>query len=381
MSIKRSLLRTIVKGLDFFWPKNRDVLLFGAHGTRYIWGNSKVMFDYINAIESKPFKCYFLTSNPPNESGYINRSSFSTIRKFLSAKTILLSHGLGDMGILRPSRRKNVIYLWHGQGPKADGYGSKKFTQSQLDKLDEEMRKATAFLTCSRFDSYIRAFGHTLHPKQILPTGYPRCDFLTSMEDRTSKIPSLLPDLPSYKKVILYAITWRNEGETKFFPFKDFDTKSLEQWCAEREVLILIRPHANDTVVLEQSKYIRYIPFDLLNDVMKILPDVDVLITDYSSIQTDFLLLNRPIIYIPYDLKKFRDDFGFWLPDYDFLAPGEKVSSFDELLHALDDGITGNDKYKEQRQRTNLLFNEYQTPGASDRVYDYLLRLVKKKSE
>lgn len=376
MGIKRALFEAVIKTLDFIWPKKNEILLFGSHGTQYVGGNSKAMFDYINGLESQPFKCYYLTSNPPEREEYLNRLSLSSIRLFLRAKTILLTHGLSDMGILRPSRRKNVIYLWHGQGPKADGYLSRRLKEDQLQELEKTMARATAFLTCSRLDSYIRAYGHILHPRQILPVGFPRCDFLTSGKDTSSILPTILQNLPAYKKVVLYAITWRNMGEARFFPFDDFDSKVLEQWCKDNEILLLIRPHANEHTVIEESKYVRNIPFNVLNDVTDILPDIAILITDYSSIQTDFLLLDRPIIYVPYDLDDFRLHEGFCLPDYDFWAPGEKVFSFLEFMKAIENGLTGNDKYREQRRRVNLFVNEYQTPGASNRVYKYLLNLL-----
>jgi CDP-glycerol glycerophosphotransferase (TagB/SpsB family) len=378
VSIKRRLFKEIIRTLDFVWPKKKNLLLFGSHGTRYIGGNSKVMFDYIRQLESQPFDCYYLTANPPKGEEYLNRISLRSIRLFLRAKTILLTHGLGDMGILRPSQRKNVIYLWHGQGPKADGYASRRWKEDKLRELEKTMIKATAFLTCSRLDSYIRAYGHTLHPRQILPLGFPRCDFLTSGEDRESILPRILDDLPPHNKVALYAITWRNEGDARFFPFDDFDTELLEEWCKDNRILLLIRPHVNETTVIEESKFVRFVPFDLLIDVIELLLEVDILITDYSSIQSDFLLLDRPIIYVPYDLEDFKVQEGFCLPDFNFWAPGEKVLSFSEFMNSIQQITLGNDTFSDQRRRVNLIVNEYQTPGASDRVYKYLRSLLGK---
>jgi len=61
------------------------------------------------------------------------------------------------------------------------------------------------------------------------------------------------------------------------------------------------------------SKRIFYFSHSVLMDVNEILPAVDILISDYSSLTVDFLLCNKPIIYIPYDLGKIsqRYYFGF----------------------------------------------------------------------
>ena len=190
------------------------------------------------------------------------------------------------------------------------------------------------------------------------------------------KIPSLLSNPPEYKKVVLYAITWRIDGEGIFFPFDDFDVGTLEKWCASHGILLLIRSHINDNTAFEESLHVRNISFEVLNDITRILPEVDLLVTDYSSIQTDFLLLNRPIVYIPYDLDEFQEKEGLCYPDYDFWTPGEKVHSFKEMGAAIERGLDGNDVYASQRRRVNGLVNEFQKSGASKRVHAYLKRLL-----
>jgi CDP-glycerol glycerophosphotransferase (TagB/SpsB family) len=128
---------------------------------------------------------------------------------------------------------------------------------------------------------------------------------------------------------------------------------------------------------IPESRYIRSLTFEMLNDIMYILPKVDLLITDYSSIQTDFLLLNRPIVYIPYDLDEFRKTEGFCYPEYDFWSPGEKVNTFASFKGAVERGLIGDDAFEDQRLIVNKLVNEYQTPGATERVYRYLVKLLK----
>ena len=46
-------------------------------------------------------------------------------------------------------------------------------------------------------------------------------------------------------------------------------------------------------------------------DVNTILPSIDMLITDWCSIEHDYILLNRPILYIPYDYHDFEKNNGF----------------------------------------------------------------------
>ena len=60
---------------------------------------------------------------------------------------------------------------------------------------------------------------------------------------------------------------------------------------------------------------VRLATHEQLPDVNSFLPFVDVLITDYSALYHDFLLLDRPILFVPYDYEEFEQQNGF-LYDY-----------------------------------------------------------------
>jgi CDP-glycerol glycerophosphotransferase (TagB/SpsB family) len=373
-----ALFRTLIRYLDFIWPKDSRLLIFGSRGGAYPAGNSKAVFEYIQTLSDTPFKCYYMLNHKSTDSQYLcNRHpSLKTIRIFLRAKTILMTNSMDDMANLRPSHRKNVIHLWHGQGPKADGYATKKFTKEMLQDSDFWHQYTTAFVTCSRLDSYMRAYAHALHATQILPVGYPRCDYLLEKERWKTRIPSLFEDLPEYQKVVLYATTWRTDGAVRFFPFDDFSNSELEEWCDKHKILLLVRSHEGDKGEVEESSHVRNLSFKLQPEVDEILPEVDLLINDYSSIQSDFMLLDRPMIFVPYDMDKFLTLQDFCYPNYDFWCPGQKVYTFREFKNAIEQALFGDDPYAEQRRLVNGLINEFQTPGATQRVYDYLIELL-----
>jgi CDP-glycerol glycerophosphotransferase len=60
-------------------------------------------------------------------------------------------------------------------------------------------------------------------------------------------------------------------------------------------------------------------------DPAPLLKKADLLVTDYSSIYFDFLLLDRPIIFFPYDLERYFSRDRQFLFSYDELTPGAKV--------------------------------------------------------
>jgi CDP-glycerol glycerophosphotransferase len=85
-------------------------------------------------------------------------------------------------------------------------------------------------------------------------------------------------------------------------------------------------------------------------DVNELLPEVDVLISDYSGLMHDFLLLDRPIVLVPYDFDRFDRSIGFFY-DYRNDAPGAWCTSADMVLEAINFSVLhpGADSAKRER--------------------------------
>ncbi|MFW9801883.1 MAG: CDP-glycerol glycerophosphotransferase family protein [Candidatus Thorarchaeota archaeon] len=372
------LFKIITQGLDYIWPKDPRILIFGSSMGLFPSGNAKALFNYITGNPDSPFHCHFFLRDCGPDSRYRRYTPFNlkTYLLFLKAKTVLITHGLYDIGRLNVcSKKKNIIKLWHGRpGLKGDGYSSKSSTREQLAELEREDRKTTAFLVCSRMESFMRAYSNVLHPRQILPLGYPKNDILLKDAPPPTTLRDIFPTLPDFEQALLYAPTWRDYAQTKFFPFDDFDAEALESWLEKRNAILLLRAHISDSIPVSESKRIRSLSFEDCNEITDILKEINVIITDYSSITADFLLLDRPIIYIPYDRNQFESRIGFCYGNFDFWTPGEKVYSFADFIQAANVALEGDDGYSEQRKLVNQFVNEFQSHNSTERVYTYLKR-------
>ncbi|MHA1169118.1 MAG: CDP-glycerol glycerophosphotransferase family protein [Candidatus Hodarchaeales archaeon] len=368
--------------LDYIIPKDSRLLVFGSLGGKYIGGNSEALFDYISNHSDNVFRCFFFSKNPVKDARYKSvaglKISLRTLWIFLRAKTILVTHGLSDFSWLRPSSRKNYIKLWHGRpGLKGDGYSFKSITEKQLKITKSEAKRTTFFLVCSELEAFMRSYSHNLHPNQILHLGYPRNDKLFRQEqEEESKIRSNLENTPDYSAVLLYAPTWRGHEDTKFFPFSDFDEAEFKEWLEENKILLLLRAHPNDNIHVNESKWIRNFSFEKCAEIETVFPEIDILITDYSSITADFLLLEKPILYITYDKDWFDREVGSCYGNFDFWTPGPKVTTFDQLRSEIKLGLEKQDEYVEQRRFVNSLINSYQTGNSSERIYIHLRKFL-----
>jgi CDP-glycerol glycerophosphotransferase (TagB/SpsB family) len=113
-----------------------------------------------------------------------------------------------------------------------------------------------------------------------------------------------------------------------------------------------------------------------LISIYEVLKDFDILITDYSSIYFDFLLLNKPIIFLPLDLEQYTKTRGFSLEPYDFWAPGPKATTIEELIDEIQKCIADPTYYEKERKTINNLINQFQDGCSCERVWAQIQRRI-----
>jgi len=105
-------------------------------------------------------------------------------------------------------------------------------------------------------------------------------------------------------------------------------------------------------------------------ELYELLGKTDALISDYSSVYIDYLLTNQPIGFTVDDLKDYSSNLGFSVENPIDYMPGEKITTVLELQNFIYNLNTGNDTWKEERERIKNLFHHYQDNQSSKRIYD-----------
>lgn len=78
---------------------------------------------------------------------------------------------------------------------------------------------------------------------------------------------------------------------------------------------------------------------------------MDGLISDYSSIAVDYMLLDRPLGYVLTDLESYRNTRGFVFENPEAYMPGEKIYNLEDLKDYFSYIAVGEDPFKEERRR------------------------------
>lgn len=303
--------------------------------------------------------------------------SYKGLLLFLKTKNIVISHG-SDASYFFPYfldvKSKNIINLWHGIPLKRLSLQVKGIRES---KSRNRFQKFSSICASSPYEQMLLAACFDMHIDDIWVTGTPRNDYLQNPDDSLRREHAYLNE-----KVVLYAPTWREYGDrSSFFPFEDKDLNTLNTFLETKGAYLLLRGHREEMERIssnygQKNTYSRIVPAhqEIFPDAQRILAHTDVLITDYSSIYLDYLLLDKPMVFIPYDLAQYQSYRGF-LFDYDRHTPGEKVFSQKELVNAIDLALDGNTVHDKQRVELRDLFHTYKDNKACERIVERIKQL------
>ena len=258
----------------------------------------------------------------------------------LRATQAIYSHSVLDVTAF-PSllpRRLRLVYTTHDVSPKRSRYmvaGRRPGLRDRLLHLIAN-RVTTVALSTSPFMTEVLSLQTRLPREVFVELGLPKADRLCQ----------IVPEVPEPERDlrILYAPTWRsNRRPVELFPLKSVN-QEFGAWLEAERIVLDVRPHKNDmryaTVrsrleTLERiSPRVNAATWERQQSITELLPRYDVLISDYSGVIHEFLLLDRPIVLLPYDLEQFTQEQGF-IYDYEKWAPGPIVRDWLELREAI----------------------------------------------
>lgn len=363
--------------------------VFSSVDNCYYNYNSKYLFEYVK--EHLPQITPLFVINEENlrrelseqygKEYFIETESKEGIRRVLEAGVWFTSAGLPVYGT-GLGKNRLIVNLWHGVPLKKIALmdpNLKKAARIYFKKIFSE--NYTWILTTSRELVPVMAKSFQVSEDRLRVWGQPRNDCIFAPPDRKQILEDVYPDLPEYKKVVLYAPTFRDYGNTRLFPFEDFDKKVFEDFLEQEKILLLLRLHIKEAAAADAyvSSRIRRFGSEEAGDVTGMLGMFDLLITDYSSIYIDYLLTDKPLMFLPYDRERYLDGRGMNF-DYDEVTPGPKPETMKEFMMEIKEFMNGEDSWKKERDRVNLKFNEVKEPCSSN-ICNQVLLEIKKRTE
>jgi len=364
------IIKVFIAGFTGKKNVNRRAWVFSSTDNEKFNYNSKYLFEYVREnLDGQIIPYYVINDDNERrllqekygEQFFIETKSMKGIRHVLHCGVWFTSAGLPVYG-LHLKKNHTIVNLWHGIPLKKIA-----LMDQNLSKLSRLFFRYifsdnyTYILTTSSKLKSIMAESFCVDKSLIKVWGQPRNDGILIKRDRNHILTKLYTDLPKYDSIALYAPTFRDKEETILFPFGDFDFDKLKQYLEEMNMILFIRSHISDTSNFKNGECdrVKFMNGDILDDVTEYLDMFDLLITDYSSIYIDYLLTEKPIIFLPYDKETYLKDRGMNF-EYDEVTPGPKPESFTEFIDEIKKFTNGNDRYFNDRVKMNQFFNEIQ---------------------
>ena len=392
LSILKSIFKMhLFRFINYFYPKRKEIVFFSNPD---FTDNSKALFDYFRKKLPK-YKLHWIVKDKQ----YINKFrkmgiSVSIINSLearfwlLKSKIIINDHCSSKP--LHLVKRQIYVNLWHGIPLKSVGHMDK----TDIRKRNYELNDKNT-ITISTSDTVSSLFGACFHvnAENIYVTGQPRNDKLFSPITDTELLKLVDMESDDFDRIVFYMPTFRQgyinrkEGrqfdESNIFGFENFNKDKFSSFLEENRILFLCKLHPFEEKIFKEkldklSEYVTLITnndlFENNIDLYSLIAKTDILITDYSSVYFDYLLINKPIIFTPTDIEEYRKKRGFVLEPYDFWAPGPKAFIQEQLQNEIIKCLENSEYYKKERETVNNIINRYKDNRSSERVAKVIMK-------
>lgn len=330
------------------------VVFISLMGTRYN-DSPRDIYEYMVAHEKyKNYKLVWAFAKP-EDYPEIPSVKIDTLSFFICALKAgyWISSSQFERGLTYKKKNTKYMYTMHGAAIKLCGNdcpGRSDFDFKTVDYLCVE----------SDYDKYVFHKSFKASKECFLESGRPCNDSLWHATEEQKKSLREKLGIPSEKKVILYAPTWRDSTNGgRSYDIKPPINFNLWKRVLGEEYIILFRAHHITTNIMDvqfDDFIFNYSSYPEINDLFIV---SDILITDYSSVMVDYAILERPIFCFAYDYDDYLVERGTYF-DFREELPNGICCTQEDLLKQID-----SIDYAEQRERTKRFKEKYDQFGGN----------------
>ena len=369
------------KKMDAFIAKLslRNTVMFQGEGDNR--ENALALYEYMSVHGLlKKYRIVWICNHPKNFShvrhvNYIDRNLYERVPGLLDIWKDKLYRNTArylyyENWIIPKKRNEQIaVYLKHGT-----------FMLKNVKGKICIPEEADGAICTSRNYADLASEQESISKEKLIICGSPRLDFLYKQKNVLQTLRKWEPD----KKYIMWLPTLRQSKNVVRNDVKHTATlgipliKSKEEFelldkhLDEVGMKLVIKPHPHQDLSvykIDNYKNIVFLPQDMLDrydfTIHSLMRETDALISDYSSIAFDYMLLDRPIAYTVDDMEDYMIGFSVDNP-FDYM-PGEKLYAYEDMFKFINDVKNGTDLYAEQRRKVRDYIHEYQDDKNSER--------------
>jgi CDP-glycerol glycerophosphotransferase len=351
------LINLDVMLLGFLVGKSRRYILIGGWMGQNYADNSKALFEYLNEHNPGYKKIVFYTRNHSiyedlKKRGYTVTygHSLRAVYYHLKCRYHVLDNNFYCDLICALSSGSLRVYLNHGSGFKVAGnlFVPNSFPEPTFwNKITSRGCWRDCFYVASsegeakQLHAYFNA-----DPKHFIYSSHPRLlPFLATKRSHGSS---------SFN--VFYLPTFRT-GKISNPLFENIE--SFNAFLDQNDIDFYIKPHRADRSPFPTKQFSRIHMVEASVDLYSYPVDMDLVISDYSSAPTDFLLLGKAILNFPFDLSSFLANERHMYMPYEETVPMGMVTTYPEFLEAILFIKEDPESYKKKYQNRSNVIKEF----------------------
>lgn len=179
------------------------------------------------------------------------------------------------------------------------------------------------------------------------------------------------------KKIIIYVPTYRPD-------LVDFSNLNIFGFEDNEELSKLLDKY-NATVVTKlhplQRKYMAKLPKECINfeptydfSIYDLFFKASILVSDYSSISTDFLVSGKPVIYLFSDIDEYDTERGFSFEPIQSVCCGQIAYNWEDLKKSLQEALSNPEEYVRPYSEKIKIWHKYVDDKSTKRCFDLLIK-------
>ena len=356
--------------------KNNWIVFESFFGRGYN-DSPKYIYEYMRDRYGDRYRYIWVLNDPPKavkkQVKTVKMTSLSHV--YYSTRAKYHIYNVRQPGWFRKEEDMVFVETWHGTPLKKLAFDLEDVHLASKDHKSEfykDTRVWDYLVSANRFSTEVFEHAFDVDKNIIIETGYPRNDILFSRRgvDIAAKVKKGL-GIPSDKKVILYAPTWRDNsffepGKYKFELELDLDLMK-EELGDEWVVLLRLHYHIANNIDISAYKGFVY-NASSYSDISRLYLISDVCLTDYSSVFFDYANLRRPVLFFVYDYEEYKDELRGMYLDMETELPGPMLKTSREVVDAVKNIQSYDMRYRDRYNQFCEKYCSFDDGNASKRI-------------
>ena len=387
--ILKFIIRNLLCILSFFISQKNIIIIGGPDNRRY-GGNVKYLYEFLS--ENTSYEVFWLTESEDimkhlqskNLRYLTNKNYLKKIITTLKCKYVIDSGTNFYNPFNYVSRMKKIIKIttMHGSGPKLTLGGNKEEQRRVLNLFDTVCFCTDYAKNKIGIDEFClnknigKVFGQ---PKHDILRDSNYVDSIYLKRTWSNKIFNKQPNEKYH--VIYYCPTWRDKNMSlPLEQLNNFTFEKFNDFLESNNIHLLYTEHilSNFSKINAQYTNIKQVTLKdyTLLDNLELLMESDMMITDYSTLSSDYSILKKPQLFIITDIEEINSKKGF-IEDPVALMPGAIITEYKDLCKYIKKYIHNPDLYSnDYKDKLSVLKKKYigpETQNSRQMITNYIL--------